>query len=524
MTKIVATIGPASEQAGPMQACVSSGMNVMRVNCSHATYEEIDLRVENLRSSRGVVANAVGDNKPYAIGSTNNLRAILLDTQGPEIRTGFLAPESGDALDLQRGATLTLTCDEAFAQACTPDTVYVTFDKLPKTVQPGDRVLLDDGLIALEVTEVPSEHEVTCTVLDAGQLTSKRGVNLPGLSVDLPAMSDKDRADIRYGIEHDVDFVAASFIRKAADVQTVRAYVDKTWAEVWHGREACPPPQIISKVENAEAMDNFDEILDASDGIMVARGDLGVEIPFEKVTTAQKEMVKKCNLHGKPVIVATQMLESMQSNPRPTRAEVADVANAVYDGADCVMLSGESAKGKYYRESIETMKQVILEADHRPCYNQGLAADLSATAAAQLTRTSWDEPGTGQTARGDAADLYGMAASAVKAAQEMKAACIVVLTQTGATARYVAQCRPDVPIVAFTQNEKVARQLSIVRGVHPLVGTPMPLSRRADSTIAAAKELGFCKAHDVVVLLGSEPAEGGATTGNLLTVKTTTIL
>ena len=443
MTKIVATIGPVSEQAAPLQQCVDAGMNIMRINCSHATYDEIEMRVKNLRDAKGISAKRLDGKPSYALQqSPANNRSILLDTQGPEIRTGFLAPDLGDTVELTQGSQITLTTDDAYKHASTAETLFVTFDKMAETVEAGDSVLLDDGLISLEVLEVRGDNEVLCCVTDGGALESKRGVNLPGLTVDLPAMSDKDREDIRFGLELDIDFVAASFIRKAADVNEVRDFVDKAWKQIWHGHENRPPPQIISKVENAEALDNFDEILHASDGIMVARGDLGVEIPFEKVSTAQKEMVRKCNAHGKPVIVATQMLESMQHNPRPTRAEVADVANAVYDGADCVMLSGESAKGKYFQESIAAMKACILEADHWPQHNRGVPAEhIEAVDTGMLNEMAAVQPD---------GNVHGMAASAVKAADTIGAACIIVLTKSGSTARYVAQCRPNVPIVAFT--------------------------------------------------------------------------
>ena len=519
LTKITATIGPASEQAVPLQNCVDAGMNIMRVNCSHATYEEIDMRVKNLRQAQGVVARALDGQStlPAAVSGTANLRAILLDTQGPEIRTGFLAEGEGDALEMVAGEEVMLTTDDAFAKGCTTEKVFVTFKKLPQTVSVGDKVLFDDGLIELDVLEVKAcGTEVRCRIMNGGPLEGKRGVNLPGLSVDLPAMSDKDRTDIRYGIEHaNIDFVAASFIRTAEGVNEVRDYVNATWAEVYAGDadQLASPPLIISKVENAEAMDNFGEILAASDGIMVARGDLGVEIPFEKVSTAQKDMVKACNKAGKPVIVATQMLESMQKNPRPTRAEVSDVANAVYDGADCVMLSGESAKGKYYQQAISTMKSICIEADHYPKYNHGSRREAAYNRSGRRTTPVTSEHKS----------QFSMGAAAVKAADAMAASCIICLTENGAAAKYVAQCRPNVPIVAFTAGEKVARQLAIYRGVYPIVGQAVSADEKWDLTVQAAKDMGFCASGDIVVLLGSDAAGSDTVSGSVLAVKVATV-
>ena len=486
LTKITATIGPASEQAVPLQNCVDAGMNIMRVNCSHATYEEIDMRVKNLRQAQGVVARALDGQStlPAAVSGTANLRAILLDTQGPEIRTGFLAEGEGDALEMVAGEEVMLTTDDAFAKGCTTEKVFVTFKKLPQTVSVGDKVLFDDGLIELDVLEVKAcGTEVRCHIMNGGPLEGKRGVNLPGLSVDLPAMSDKDRTDIRYGIEHaNIDFVAASFIRTAEGVNEVRDYVNATWAEVYAGDadQLASPPLIISKVENAEAMDNFGEILAASDGIMVARGDLGVEIPFEKVSTAQKDMVKACNKAGKPVIVATQMLESMQKNPRPTRAEVSDVTNAVLEQADAVMLSGESANGQYPDDSVGMQTNII-----------------SWTEKWQREQSEFPMYSVEPDALGE---HYAPAQSAVVLAEGADAGAIVVVeTGAGELTRALAAVRPDVPVVAICSSLKVCRQLIISRGVYPVHAPD------GGDAVKLARDAGFAPKDEALVLL-----EGGS--------------
>lgn len=280
----------------------------------------------------------------------NNLRAVLLDTRGPEIRTGKLEKDhSGhETISLVKGETITLHTEPTWAeQGSTETDLYIDYPHLHKSLSPGMQVLLDDGAITLTVTSVENDKDyhgtVTCVVENSGELRSRAGVNLPGAETDLPAMSEKDKVDIKYGMTKDVDYIAASFIQNAAGVEEIRRYIQDTARELEWG-EGAPLPLIISKIESMSALKNFDSILEASDGIMVARGDLGVELPIQQVTNAQKEMVAACNAVGKPVIVATQCLESMTKNPRPTRAEVADVTNAVYDGADCIMLSGETAK------------------------------------------------------------------------------------------------------------------------------------------------------------------------------------
>lgn len=367
--QIVATIGPASEHLPALSHVVDAGMRIMRINFSHATYDEADLRMKNLS------ACAVIDHTADA--GQVHMRAVMLDTQGPEIRTGSFSSgikevllKEGDLVSrnihpsihiivdmtlqcmvVQRYDAcmqVTLTTDESVRQEQTASRIWISYRKLYDTVSLGSSILLDDGIVELQVDSKGSSSngEVTCRVMNSGVVGNKKGVNMPGLPVELPAMSDKDKLDIRWGIQNNIDYIAASFVRKASDVTEIRDYCRGLIQELYPTSPSVPIPSIISKIESVEALVNFESILQVSDAIMVARGDLAVEIPMETLANVQKEMVRRCNAAGKPIIVATQMLESMQKNPRPTRAECTDVANAVIDGADCVMLSGESAKGE----------------------------------------------------------------------------------------------------------------------------------------------------------------------------------
>ncbi|KAE9201011.1 Pyruvate kinase [Phytophthora fragariae] len=471
MTKIVGTIGPVSEQLDMLQKLTNEGLRIMRINFSHAEYDEALLRVNNLRACRGV----------HAEGQAKfNLRAVLHDTKGPEIRTGKML--DGKKIRLEKGKSVVLTTDPAFEVQGTADKFYVTYQQLAETVKVGDTVLLSDGLIRLTCTAV-GKGEITCEVENTEEIGNRKGVNLPGLIVELPALSEKDKRDLDWGVEHDIDFIAASFIRKASDVHEIRAFVAECIKKHWAHEPKYIAPKIISKVENLEGVQNFEEILEASDGIMCARGDLGVEVPAQKVLTYQKMMVDRCNAVGKPVIVATQMLESMQNNPRPTRAEVSDVGNAVLDGADCVMLSGESAQGKYPIESVATMNTVIKEADElllHPTYR---------------AKFQFDPP---------TSDVESAVSSAVKTANEMNAQLMIVLTATGYTARKVAKYKPTVPVMCFTTNLKVGRQLQIHRGLYPVV--PDYLERRPTTAeaIAHAKKMGWLSSGDRVVVISGD--------------------
>jgi pyruvate kinase len=477
LTKIVATIGPKSEQYPVLSQIVDAGMRIMRINFSHATYEEADLRVTNLRKSAGL-------NNPD--GKSINLRAVMLDTQGPEIRTGLF--KGVKEVELVAGQKLTLTTDDSVKENQTPNKIWISYKKLFSTVCEGAIILLDDGAIEIRVESLnPTAGEILCTVLNNGNLGNKKGVNMPGLKVDLPAMSEKDKEDIHWGIKNDIDYIAASFTRKASDVTEIKEYVASLMEQ--HHPKGHPHPMVISKIESTEALENFDAILKVSDGIMVARGDLGVEIPMETLTNVQKELVQRCQTAGKPVIVATQMLESMIKNPRPTRAECTDVANAVFDGADCVMLSGESAKGKYPVQSVRMMAKIVANSE-----KYGKAFHVAVD---QLP--SHDE------------SYQGFAYAVSEASKNIKASCIVVITGSGVTAANIARFRPHIPIVTIVPNAKAGRMLQMFRGVHPVLAPEdfkMSSPDRFSLGVQRAMDLGFCESGDNVIVVASDATKG----------------
>lgn len=498
LTKIVATIGPTSEQEEPLRRVVNAGMKIMRLNFSHATKEEVELRMKNLALSQDVLCHD-SDN----IDKVQDVRATLLDTRGPEIRTGKLAHDhSGhETISLQKGHLLRLQTSPQWEKDGSTDTdLFINYAKLNQCLKPGMKVLLDDGAVILTVTEVQGGEYgvVTCSIDNPGEIRSRAGVNLPMAETDLPAMSDKDRHDIKYGLTIDVDYVAASFIQTADGVREIRNYMQECAKELgWEPDR--PLPKIISKIESASALKHFDEILAESDGIMVARGDLGVEIPIQQVTNAQKEMVAACNAVGKPVIVATQMLESMAKNPRPTRAEVSDVTNAVYDGADAVMTSGETAKGKYPEETIKTMNQIIQCAEE-----YGASGALGALYV--------QHGGEKSLYLGD--NGHPMDAAVAKAAviASLKGLCsaILVITEKGTLPQMVSAYRPNCPIVTFCQTKKMARQLVLNRAIYPVVG--LQNLSEAEKPIAAIQEatnMGFVKPGDTVVVVHVDRHLGG---------------
>lgn len=419
MTKVVCTIGPKSEKKEVLKELVLSGMNVMRLNFSHGDHEEHGARIKTIRE----ISKETGKHV-----------AILLDTKGPEIRTGSHA-EGDVKYDLVEGQDFIVTTDYSFKG--TPEKISVSYPGMTKDLKPGDTILVDDGLIGLEVKEIKGE-EIFCKVKNSGALGQKKGVNLPGVSVSLPALAEKDKADLKFGCEVGVDYIAASFIRKASDVAEVRRVLDDNGGE---------NIKIISKIENQEGIDNFDEILELSDGIMVARGDLGVEVPVEEVPFMQKMMIRKCNAVGKPVITATQMLDSMQKNPRPTRAEAGDVANAILDGTDAVMLSGESANGKYPVEAVRTMATISAKTDEYGVPKIFYTHDVTITEA--------------------------ISKGAVEAAENLGAKLIVCWTKTGRAAKMIRKYNPSMPIIALTDSDVTARQLALVRGVRAIVANDL---------------------------------------------------
>ena len=434
MTKVVCTIGPKTESVEMLTKLVESGMNVMRLNFSHGDFEEHGTRIKRIRE----VMEKTGKN----IG-------ILLDTKGPEIRTGKL--EGGKDILLEAGNKITITTDYSYVG--NKDKISVSYPGIVNDLKPGNVVLLDDGLVGLEVDSIKG-NEIVCTIRNTGELGETKGVNLPGVSVGLPALAEKDIADLNFGCEQGVDFVAASFIRKASDVAEVRKVLDENGGT---------NIKIIPKIENQEGVDNFDEILELSDGIMVARGDLGVEIPAEEVPFVQKMMIRKCNAAGKPVITATQMLDSMIRNPRPTRAEAGDVANAILDGTDAVMLSGESAKGKYPVEAVQMMASISKRTDEFKKFKNPIV------------------PKTGTVTVTEAISI-----GAVESTQILDAKLIICWTKSGRAARMLRKYGPTVPIIALTDSEQTARQLSLVRGVRAYVEKNLD---KTDDFFERAKEV-----------------------------------
>ncbi|MBQ0140197.1 MAG: pyruvate kinase [Kurthia sp.] len=467
-TKIVCTIGPASESKETLKKLIESGMNVARLNFSHGSHEEHALRIKTIRE---------------AAQEMNSIVAILLDTKGPEIRTHQM---QNDAIELVTGQEIAISMTEVLG---TTEVFSISYEKLIEDVQEGSIILLDDGLIELRVTSTDKEKGLIHTIVEnAGTLKNKKGVNVPGVSVQLPGITEKDASDIRFGIEQNVDFVAASFVRRAKDVLEIRALLEKNNAE---------HIQIIPKIENQEGVDNIDDILKVSDGLMVARGDLGVEIPAEEVPVVQKELIKKCNVVGKPVITATQMLDSMQRNPRPTRAEASDVANAILDGTDAIMLSGETAAGLYPVESVATMAKIAERIedtlDHK-----------------EIVRLQSKQQGISMT---DA-----IAQSVAYTSINLKVSAILAPTESGHTAKTIAKYRPGVSVVAVTSSGITARKLALVWGVVPIVAEKV---RNTDGILELAVQeslkYGLVSYGDVVVITAGVPA-GEAGTTNLMKV------
>ena len=465
-TKIVCTIGPSSEHPDMLRKLIQAGMNVARLNFSHGDYEEHGTRIRNIRR---------------VAAELNKTVAILLDTKGPEIRIGKLREEP---IELVQDETIVLTTEDILGDA---RRVSVTYDKLPQDVSVGSTILLDDGLIGLKVTAIRGS-DIECRIVNGGTLKSKKGVNVPGVRISLPGITEKDAADIRFGIEQGIDFIAASFVRKASDVLEIRELLER------HGAGHI---QIISKIENQEGVDNLDEILEVSDGLMVARGDLGVEIPAEEVPLVQKRMIEKCNMAGKPVITATQMLDSMQRNPRPTRAEASDVANAIFDGTDAIMLSGETAAGKYPVESVETMSRIAMKAEAHLKYRE------------IFKRRSLEQQTT-------ITEAISQAVS--NSAIDLDAKAIITSTESGYTARMVSKYRPKAPIIAVTPNEQVMRKLCLVWGVIPVLGED---ARDTDEMFQIALDRAMKAGHiglgDLVVITAGVPVGRSGTT-NLIKI------
>lgn len=460
-TKIVCTLGPATNDVEIMKQLIHNGMDAARINFSHGTYETHAETIAKLKQAREEL------NAPIP---------LILDTKGPEIRVKTFKE---DKVRLEEDATFTLTTREVEGDV---NIVSVTYADLPKDVHRGSRILIDDGLIELKVEDI-TETDVVCRVVNGGVVKSRKGVNLPGVEVNLPSLMEKDIEDLKFGVENGFDIVAASFIRSAEDVLKIRRVLEENGGGQMH---------IISKIENQQGVENIDKILEASDGIMVARGDLGVEIPPEEVPLVQKILIAKANRIGKPVITATQMLESMVHSPRPTRAEANDVANAIFDGSDAIMLSGETAAGAYPLEAAATMARIALKAESAVDY------------AAKLANTT--EP-----ARVNITNAISMAACATAA--ELKTAAITTVTKSGFTARMISRYRPACPLIASTSDEMVWRQMNLIWGCKPMLYTgELPRGGVFDTALEIAVKSGLLKNGDTVVsALGMPLGFSGAT-------------
>ena len=460
-TKIVCTIGPASENKEVLTSLVKAGMNVMRLNFSHGDHEEHFGKVKTLREINAELGTNV---------------AFLLDTKGPEIRTGSFGADQNTRMSFTKGDKITLTTKEVEG---TKDLLYVNYAGLPQDVEVGGHILIDDGLVDLLIDEIDGT-EINCTFQNSAVLKGRRGVNVPGAKLQLKAMTEKDKADLKFAVENDFDFVAASFIRKPEDVLEMKKYLDSC------GEHHI---KIISKIENQEGLDNFDEILKVTDGIMVARGDLGVEIPEENVPAAQKMMIKKTVKAGKPVITATQMLESMQRNPRPTRAEVSDVANAIYDGTSAIMLSGESAQGDYPLNCVETMTRIAVATENDINYwkrfkksNLEKACACGAREADEKTKAN-----------------FSVCCSALFS----EANAVVAVSEDGDTASILSSFRIGCPIYVITPSAAAYRLMAVEQNVTPvLVEGETDFNTILNKGIEVLKEKEYLKANDTIVLSG----------------------
>ena len=464
-TKIVCTLGPASEKEEVLTALIENGLNVARMNFSHGSHEEHKGRMDLVKKVREKL------NKPVA---------ILLDTKGPEIRTGnFDQPE----VLLEEGQKFTITMKDVMG---TKEMCTVSYKGLANDVVAGDTILIDDGLVGLRVNEINGD-DILCTVENSGIVKNHKGVNVPGVKINLPALTDKDISDIEFGISQGIDFIAASFVRKVSDVLAIREVLE---------RNNATDIQIISKIENQEGVDNLDEIIAVSDGIMVARGDLGVEIPTEEIPVVQKLMIAKCNEAGKPVITATQMLDSMMRNPRPTRAEVTDVANAIYDGTDAIMLSGETAAGKYPVEAVRTMATIAKRTEETLDYDKLL----------------------NKNSRNNATVTGAISHATCTTAVNLNASAIITSTSSGHTARMVSKCRPKCPIIATTNDERVMRRLALSWGVYPVKSEIAGNTDEViENAIEVSKNAEYINNGELVVITAGVPVGISGTT-NLIKV------
>ena len=474
-TKIICTLGPAVDAQEMMEGLIKAGMNVARFNFSHGDYEEQGSRIETFKKAREAVGLPV---------------AMLLDTKGPEIRIGKFA--TGEAY-LNEGDTFTLLNEDIDGDNTK---VPVTYKNLYNEVTPGTRILINDGLIEVIVEKIEGK-DVVCKVQNGGRLTNKKSINIPNSKIQLPSMTEKDKSDILFGIKNGFDYIAASFIRRAEDVVNIKKVLKENGGEYI---------KVISKIENREGIDNFDEILEVSDGIMVARGDLGVEIPMEEVPIRQKEFIKKCNKAGKIVVTATQMLESMVNNPRPTRAEVSDVANAIYDQTSAIMLSAESAAGKYPIECVKTMNKIARTVEASIKYWKRFKnRDF------KIIEKDYEN---------------NLNYSTCMTAMNLDTKAIFAYTNTGRTATNIAGFMPKCPIYAITSNEEVSKQLALVCNVNPiLVEEKDDIDAMIEAGVEKAKEVGILEKGDIIAIAGGasildgQHSEMNKTIGGILRVE-----
>lgn len=453
-TKIICTIGPASEDADKIKKMIQNGMNVARLNFSHGTHEEHQKRIDLVRQVASELDQPV---------------AVMLDTKGPEIRTGKLKTPK---IKLQAGQRFTLTTREILGDE---QEVQVSYPNLAREVEKGSTILIADGLINLLVEETTAT-DIICTVINGGEIGEKKGINVPGVRINMPFLSQKDIDDIHFAIDQELDFIAASFVRTAEDVLEIRRILEERETDI----------DIIAKIESQGGVDNLEDIIKVADGVMVARGDLGVEIPAEEVPLVQKKVIEKCNYTGKVVIIATQMLDSMIVNPRPTRAEVSDVANAIFDGADAIMLSGESAAGKYPVEAVETMARIAKRAEEVLPYKEILRKKRL-----QGTQSVTD----------------AISYATCTTASNLGISAIITATTTGTTARMVAKYRPEATILAVTPNPRILKKLALVWGVNPvLTRETRGTDELLDESLSVCLEKGHIKCGDMVVLTAGSPS------------------
>ena len=464
-TKIICTLGPSTDKDGVLRELVANGMNVARFNFSHGSYEEHKGRLDNLKAIRAELGKPV---------------AALLDTKGPEIR---LKEFKNGVEMLEAGQTFTLTTREVEG---TKEICSITYKDLPQDVHEGGTIMLDDGLIKLRITNV-TDTDITCEVLNSGKIKNKKGVNVPGVHLSMPYLSQRDRDDIIFGVQQGFDFIAASFVRTAQDVYDIRNLLNEYDSNI----------RIIAKIENREGVNNIDSILAAADAVMVARGDLGVEIDFTELPGIQKSVIDRSFSFGKPIVTATQMLDSMMVNPRPTRAEISDVANAIYDGTSAIMLSGETAAGAYPVEALKTMSAIAERTENEVHYRDNRLVDA----------------GNGQISVSDAT-----AHAACLTAKDVNASAIVTVSESGNTARLLSKYRPAQPIIACVMNEQVQRQLAISWGITPLM---MALAHSTDELIemstSLAKENGYLHDGELAVVTAGVPV-GVSGTPNMLKI------